>query len=87
MGITDSEAWKKWQEINKAAEDTPSLYLLADALGFTGEDGVITEAIPEMWKSYDKRSDQIFIQEPDKKLEKALFSWVKVKKLMKSILC
>ena len=35
-----------------------------------------------LWKSYDKRSDQIFIQEPDKKLEKALFSWVKVKKLM-----
>jgi len=35
----------------------------------------------EIWQSYDDRTDQIFIQEPDKKLEKALFSWVKVKKL------
>jgi hypothetical protein len=34
-----------------------------------------------LWKSYDDRTDQIFIQEPDKKMEKALFSWVKVKKL------
>ena len=34
-----------------------------------------------LWKSYDNRTDQIFIQEPDKKMEKALFSWVKVKKL------
>ena len=34
-----------------------------------------------LWKSYDNRTDQIFIQNPDKKLEKALFSWVKVKKL------
>ena len=33
------------------------------------------------WQSYDDRTDQIFIQEPDKNLEKALFSWVKVKKL------
>ena len=34
-----------------------------------------------LWKSYDDRTDQIFIQEPDKKIEKALFSWVKVKTL------
>ena len=34
-----------------------------------------------LWKSYDERTDQIFIQNPDKKLEKALFSWVKVQKL------
>jgi hypothetical protein len=34
-----------------------------------------------LWKSYDDRTDQIFIQNPDKKIEKALFSWVKVKKL------
>ena len=34
-----------------------------------------------LWKSYDDRTDQIFIQDPDKKMEKALFSWVKVKKL------
>ena len=34
-----------------------------------------------LWRSFDKRTDQIFIQEPDKKLEKALFSWVKVNKL------
>ena len=34
-----------------------------------------------VWKSYDKRTDQIFIQEPDKQLEKSLFSWVKLKKL------
>ena len=35
----------------------------------------------QTWKSHDKRTNQIFIQEPDKKLEKALFSWVKVNKL------
>ena len=34
-----------------------------------------------LWRSYDERTDQIFIQESDKKLEKALFSWVKVKTL------
>ncbi|SVE54684.1 uncharacterized protein METZ01_LOCUS507538, partial [marine metagenome] len=34
-----------------------------------------------LWKSFDKRTNQIFIQEPDKKLEKVLFSWVKVNKL------
>ena len=34
-----------------------------------------------VWKSYDQRTDQIFIQEPDKQLEKSLFSWVKLKKL------
>ena len=34
-----------------------------------------------VWKSYDERTDQIFIQEPDKQLEKSLFSWVKLKKL------
>ncbi len=34
-----------------------------------------------LWKSYDKRTNQIFIQEPDKKLEKSLFSWVKLKKI------
>ena len=35
----------------------------------------------KVWKSYDKRTDQIFIQEPDKQLEKSLFSWVKLKKM------
>ena len=35
----------------------------------------------KVWKSYDARTDQIFIQKPDKKLEKILFSWIKVKKL------
>ncbi len=35
----------------------------------------------KVWKSYDERTDQIFIQEPDKQLEKSLFSWVKLKKL------
>ena len=34
-----------------------------------------------IWKSYDSRTDQIFIQEPDEKLEKSLFSWVKIKKV------
>ena len=34
-----------------------------------------------VWKSYDKRTNQIFIQEPDKKLEKSLFSWVRSKKI------
>ncbi len=32
----------------------------------------------KVWKSYDSRTDQIFIQEPDKQLEKSLFSWVKI---------
>ena len=35
----------------------------------------------KVWKSYDERTNQIFIQEPDKKLEKSLFSWVKLKKI------
>ena len=35
----------------------------------------------KVWKSYDARTNQIFIQEPDKKLEKSLFSWVKLKKI------
>ena len=35
----------------------------------------------KVWKSYDSRTDQIFIQEPDKQLEKSLFSWVKIKAL------
>ena len=34
-----------------------------------------------VWKIYDERTDQIFIQEPDKQLEKSLFSWVKYKRL------
>ncbi len=40
---------------------------------------VVSDGI--LWRSYDKRTDQIFIQEPDEKLEKVLFSWVKVNKL------
>ena len=40
---------------------------------------VVSDGI--VWKSYDKRTDQIFIQEPDKQLEKSLFSWVKLKKI------
>jgi len=59
MGITDSEAWRKWQEFNKAAEDTPALYLLADALGYTGEEGLLNKKIPEMWKSYDAPYKQL----------------------------
>ena len=35
----------------------------------------------KVWKSYDSRTDQIFIQEPDKQLEESLFSWVKIKKI------
>ena len=35
----------------------------------------------KVWKSYDLRTDQIFIQEPDKQLEKSLFSWTKIKKI------
>jgi len=35
----------------------------------------------KVWKSYDMRTNQIFIQNPDKRLEKILFSWIKIKKL------
>ena len=35
----------------------------------------------KVWKSYDSRTNQIFIQESDKKLEKSLLSWVKLKKI------
>ena len=35
----------------------------------------------KVWKSYDSRTDQIFIQEPDKQLEKSLFSWTKIKNI------
>ena len=34
-----------------------------------------------VWKSYDKRSNQIFIQKPDKQLEKLFFVWVKYKRM------
>jgi len=34
-----------------------------------------------IWKSYDARSNQIFIQSPDKQLEKSLFAWVKYKRI------
>jgi len=34
-----------------------------------------------IWKSYDHRTDQVFIQKPDKKLEKVIFSWITVNKL------
>ena len=40
---------------------------------------VVSDGI--VWKSYDKRTDQIFIQKPDKNLEKSLFSWMKLKKI------
>jgi len=39
----------------------------------------------KVWKSYDERTDQIFIQEPDKQLEKSLFSWVKLKKMSEKL--
>ena len=35
----------------------------------------------KVWKSYDARTDQIFLQEPDKELEKSLFSWLKYKRI------
>ena len=35
----------------------------------------------KVWKSYDERTDQIFIQKPDKQLVKSLFSWVKYKRI------
>ena len=59
MGITDSEAWKKWQEINKAAEDTPALYLLADKFGLTGEEGWLSEKLPDMFQSYENVVDPV----------------------------
>ena len=34
-----------------------------------------------VWRSYDARTNQIFIQEPDKQLEKSLFSWAKYKRI------
>jgi outer membrane lipoprotein-sorting protein len=37
----------------------------------------------DTWKIYDVLSNQLFIQNPDKKLEKLLFSWSKIKKLKK----
>ena len=35
----------------------------------------------KVWKSYDIRTNQLFIQDPDKQLEKSLFSWVKYKRI------
>ena len=35
----------------------------------------------KVWKSYDERTDQIFIQEIDRKLEKKIFSWVNLKRV------
>ena len=44
-----------------------------------GKRTVVSDGV--LWRSYDERTDQIFIQGPNKKIEKALFSWVKVKRL------
>ena len=35
----------------------------------------------KVWKSYDERTDQIFMHEPDREFEKAIFSWVRLKKI------
>ena len=35
----------------------------------------------KVWKSFDSRTNQIFFQDPDKQLEKSLFSWTKIKKI------
>ena len=35
----------------------------------------------ETWKSYDQRTEQIFIQEPNKRMEKVIFSWIDLKKI------
>ena len=35
----------------------------------------------KIWKSYDYRTDQIIIQSPDKKMEKAITLWTKLKKI------
>ena len=33
------------------------------------------------WKNYDQRTGQIFIQEPNKRMEKVIFSWIELKKI------
>ena len=33
------------------------------------------------WKSYDNRNNQILIQEPDRKIERILFSWINKNKI------
>ena len=35
----------------------------------------------KVWKSYDARTNQILIQDPDKQLEKSIFAWVKYKNI------
>ena len=35
----------------------------------------------KIWRSYDVRTNQIFIQKPDKQLEKLFFVWVKYKRM------
>ena len=35
----------------------------------------------KVWSSYDERTNQILLQEPDRQLEKSIFSWIKYKRI------
>ena len=75
--IFDSEIYNTWNDSIISGKIT-----VGKKKQFRFEIGPRTVVSDGMvWKSYDERTDQIFIQEPDKKLEKSLFSWVTLKKI------
>ena len=75
--IFDSEIYNTWNDSIISGKIT-----VGKKKQFRFEMGPRTVVSDGMiWKSYDERTDQIFIQEPDKKMEKSLFSWAKLKKI------
>ena len=73
----DSEIYDSWNDstvIGKITVGKKKQFLFK-----LGPRTVVSDG--KVWKSYDERTNQIFIQEPDNQLEKSLFSWVQYKRI------
>ena len=75
---------KIYSELFKTPEDSVILgkIIVGNKKRFRFEMGprtIVSDGI--VWKSYDQRSNQIFIQKPDKQLEKLFFIWTKYKRM------
>tara|TARA_B100001250_G_scaffold261148_1_gene224947 strand:+ start:3689 stop:4279 length:591 start_codon:yes stop_codon:yes gene_type:complete len=69
-----------FQQIDNSSRSV-KFFLAADKKFRIDFDNRIIVSNGKNWKIYDKTSNQLFIQNPDKKLEKLLFSWSKIKKI------
>ena len=73
----DSEIYDNWNDstvIGKITVGKKKQFLFE-----LGPRTVVSDG--KVWKSYDERTNQIFIQEPDNQLEKSLFFWVQYKRI------